>query len=55
MAILVVADGLVGSPVGAMNLAGVLPCVSKAGLKARSALAARSARDAIGRLARRHA
>ena len=30
-------------------------CVSKAGLKARSALAARSARDAIGRLARRHA
>ena len=30
-------------------------CVSKAGLKARSALAARSARDAIGRLTRRHA
>jgi Acetyltransferase (GNAT) domain len=30
-------------------------CVSKAGLKGRSALAARSARDAIRRLARRHA
>lgn len=30
-------------------------CVSKAGLKARAALAARSARDAIGRLTRRHA
>ena len=30
-------------------------CISKAGRKARSALAARSARDAIGRFARRHA